>query len=191
MFNSPAPTGFTALLFAVRAGSSWGVGRRKEDRGIVVALAMRERRVFIATGYGVEGYLPDGRVGEILDTEVVPELKAGDASKAMLRASEALVAASAAEYRVTIEGVDDGERGRPPADSVAGNLLLGLLALLGLALLIILFVRHPWLLLFLLQSSGRGGFRGGGMGGGFGGGGLGGGGFGGGGFGGGGAGRGF
>ena len=46
--------------FAVRVGEEWGVGRRGEDRGIVVALAVAERDIFIAAGYGVEGYLPDG-----------------------------------------------------------------------------------------------------------------------------------
>ena len=180
---------------AVRAGSGWGVGRKGEDRGIVVALAIEERRVFIATGYGVEGFLPDGRVGEILDRDVRPLLRAGDYSGGLLAASRALAAAAASEYGVTIEGLP--VRGRSPRD-LRGSvwlkifILLFVLGLVGLRL---------WLKRGVIW--GRGGtFRGGGFGtglggggffgGGFGGGSSGGfGGFGGGGFGGGGAGRGF
>jgi uncharacterized protein len=175
--------------FAVRAGKEWGVGKKGQDRGIVVALSTGDRRVFIATGYGVEGFLPDGRVGGILDEYVIPALRGNDFSAGLQRASEALTAATAAEYHVQIEGVREDaarlrERGRPTLPSMI------LLALFGLIFLYIL-IRHPSLLWLMLISGQRGGYSGGGFrGGGFGsGGGFGG--FGGGGFGGGGAGRGF
>ena len=45
---------------------SWGIGKKGEDKGILIFLALKERRVRIETGYGVEGILPDGLVGEIL-----------------------------------------------------------------------------------------------------------------------------
>ncbi|PYS95892.1 MAG: hypothetical protein DMF50_06885 [Acidobacteria bacterium] len=178
--------------FAVRVGQQWGVGRKAEDRGVVVALAIEERRVFIATGYGVEGFLPDGRVGSILDQEVVPSLRRDDFSTALTRASTALTAAAAREYGVTIEGLDQGRGG--PGDGSAsrpGPLATALLVIVAIVVLVTV-VRHPWLLWFFLSGPGRRG-RGvsyGGFGGGFGGN-SGFGGFGGGGFGGGGAGRGF
>jgi len=180
--------------FAVRVGQQWGVGRKAEDRGVVVALAIEERRVFIATGYGVEGFLPDGRVGSILDQEVVPSLRRDDFSTALTRASAALTAAAAREYGVTIEGVDQGRGG--PGDGSAGRpgpLATALLLIVAIVVLVTV-VRHPWLLWFFLSGPGRrgrgGGVSYGGFGGGFGGN-SGFGGFGGGGFGGGGAGRGF
>ena len=103
----------------MRVGQQWGVGRKAEDRGVVVALAIEERRVFIATGYGVEGFLPDGRVGSILDQEVVPSLRRDDFSTALTRASAALTAAAAREYGVTIEGLDQGRGG--PGDGSASR----------------------------------------------------------------------
>ena len=42
--------------FSVRLGTEWGVGKQDVDRGIVVALAVEERGIDIATGYGVEGF---------------------------------------------------------------------------------------------------------------------------------------
>ncbi|MFA6345648.1 MAG: TPM domain-containing protein, partial [Syntrophales bacterium] len=57
---------------------AWGIGKQGEDRGVLIFLALKERKIRIETGYGVEGILPDGRVGEILDRHVVPFLRAGD-----------------------------------------------------------------------------------------------------------------
>jgi uncharacterized protein len=50
----------------------WGVGKRGSDNGVMVLLAIHERRVEIETGYGVEGMLPDGAVGEIIRTAMSP-----------------------------------------------------------------------------------------------------------------------
>jgi uncharacterized protein len=186
----PALAGETIEDFAVRVGSEWGVGKKGEDRGIVVALARADRAVFIATGYGVEGYLPDGKVGAILDAHVLPHLRKDDFSTGLYQASVALVAASGSEYGVTISGAEAppvqpaGEPAGEPASKPSGwSGLEGILRIvLGLVALY-LFIRHPrWFLFFLLARGGRGGgFGNGGFGGGGGFGGFGGGGFGGGG----------
>jgi uncharacterized protein len=179
--------------FAVRVGSEWGAGRKGEDRGIVVALSIEERRVFIATGYGVEGFLPDGRVGAILDRLVIPRLKANDYPEAMLQASAALVSAAAQEYGVTVDGIGPDGRGVPGAGpEVRFGPGAFLLVILVLAVSLYLFIRHPILfwMFFSGPRRGGGGISYGGFRGGFGGN-SGFGGFGGGGFGGGGVGRGF
>ena len=178
--------------FAHRVGETWGAGRKGEDRGIVVALAVGERRIGMATGYGVEGFLPDGRVGSIIDRHAIPLLRQNDYSTALLQTSAALVGAAAAEFGVTIRGVaarpPDRNAGRRGRRMTPGGIILSLLMLVGMGYLA---VRHPTLFFLLLMSGmGRGG-RGGGFGGGGFGGGSGFGGFGGGGFGGGGASRGF
>ena len=187
----PSLDGEPLADFALRVGEEWGVGDKDEDRGIVVALALEEREIFIATGYGVEGYLPDGRVGRLIDRYAIPSLRQNDYSTALLRISEALAAASAAEFGVTLEGIT----ARPRRDGPRSTERLSPLRILGglifLAVMAYLAIRHPTLFfLLLLSGMGRGGHRGGFGGGGFGGG-SGFGGFGGGGFGGGGAGRSF
>ena len=154
--------------FAVRVGEEWGVGRQGEDLGIVVALSVAERDLFIAAGYGVEGYLPDGRVGAIIDS-AMPALAQSDYSAGVLQISAALVEASAAEYGVVVEGaaaVARPVRGTSTGPVGRGRGLLGLLGMLGMAYL---FFRHPtlfFLLMFSGMGRGGGGFRGGGFGGG-------------------------
>src|SRR5439155_286676 len=95
--------------FAVRVGGEWGAGRKGQDRGIVVAVTTDEPHVFVATGYGVEGFLPDGRVGAILDSYVVGPLRSRDFDTAVMQASGQLVAACAAEFGVTIDGIEPSE----------------------------------------------------------------------------------
>ncbi|HXU11878.1 MAG TPA: TPM domain-containing protein [Candidatus Binatia bacterium] len=176
--------------FAVRVGSEWGAGKKGEDRGIVVAVTTEEPHIFVATGYGVEGFLPDGRVGSILDRDAVAPLRARNFDAALNATSAALVAACAAEYGVTIEGIQPSRRPDRPSRIPWPVLLF---------LLFLAFMFFTRLRMGIPLGVGRrsrrgiwygGGFGGGGFGGGFGGGGGGGfGGFGGGGFGGGGAGR--
>jgi uncharacterized protein len=188
--------------FAVRAGAQWGVGKKGDDRGIVIALSMDPRRIHVATGYGVEGYLPDGKVGAILDSEVMPHLKAGDYSRGLLQASAAFTSIAAQQSGLTIEGLQE-KRAQGRSRGRGGGGFFGVIFLLVVLFMVLSAMRNPVLGALILSGMGRrrrgpGGFGGGWGGGGFGGGGFGGGGFsggfggfGGGGFGGGGAGRGF
>ena len=75
-----------------RAGPEWGLGREMTDTGIVVALSMQEHSVLIATGHGVEEFLPDARVQKIIKEVILPRLYRSDVSHAMLHASSALIA---------------------------------------------------------------------------------------------------
>ncbi len=181
----PKLEGETIEGLAVRVGQEWGAGRKGEDRGIVIAFSLTDRKIFVATGYGVEGYLPDGRVGEFRD-QVRPHLRRDDFSTGLFQLSAALVAASAAEYGATISGVSRVRRVPQRRKYGARQIIFGMLGMLGF---LYMLTKHPRLLLLMLMFSGRGGYGGGG--GGFGGGGGGFGGFGGGGFGGGGAGGSF
>lgn len=64
--------------YAVRLFEEWGIGKRSEDNGILLILAVEERKVRIEVGYGLEGYITDGRAGRILDEAVIPDLRNND-----------------------------------------------------------------------------------------------------------------
>lgn len=177
--------------FSVRVGTQWGVGREGEDRGVVVAFALEERRIFIATGYGVEGFLPDGKVGGILDQFVMPHLKRNDFSTGLAAAGAAVAGEAAREYGVTITGAARAvPRSRGRSGAGFGRRMIMMLMFFGYMGFFGLF-RSARRNRFRRSRAGFyfGGFGSGYGSGGFGGGGFGG--FGGGGFGGGGAGRGF
>jgi uncharacterized protein len=180
------------FTYAMRVVDEWRPGRKREDTGLLVLLAIKDRKLRVLTGYGLEGILPDGLVGQIQDEEMVPALRTGNVDQAIERGVRAFAARIAADKGVTLTGVPP-LRARPrPAVQASPWLTL-------MVLLLIFAV-----LAYAASQGGggrsyrrrRGGFFPGywggggfGRGGGFGGGGGGFGGFGGGGFGGGGAGR--
>ena len=178
------PDQFSNELF-----EAWGIGKKGEDKGVLIMLAVEERRVRIETGFGVEGVLPDGLVGSILDQYVVPLLKQN-------RFEDGLFNAMAATGQVLAKDAGTEITGRMQASSGQRRTTGRRASPLSLLPLIIIFVilmstrsgrrMLPFILLIALSGGrgGGGGFGGGGFSGGFGG-------FGGGLSGGGGAGRGF
>ena len=177
--------------YAMRLAETWRPGARDEDNGVVFLTAVKDRKVQILTGYGVEGALPDGLVGEIRDRAILPHYRSGDYASGIATGVEALTRAIAGEYSVALTGTPVG---RPLARRRVSRRTDAIPSLL---LLLVFFVILPnlglvggrrarrgmWMGPMWGTGFGGGGFggRGGGFGGGFGG-------FGGGGFGGGGAG---
>ena len=175
--------------YANRLYQAWGIGKKGEDKGVLIFLTVKERRVRIETGYGAEGILPDGLVGEILDRYALPYFKEGQYGKGMAETMAAVSSVVAKAAGVTLTGVRPPERRQVGTERGPGIFQL---VLLLAALFFLIGTRQgrallPWIL--LLMMSGSGDRRGGGGFGGFGGGGFGG--FGGGSSGGGGASRGF
>jgi uncharacterized protein len=59
-------------------GQTWGIGgSAKNDNGVIILLAKKERKIWISAGYGVEDRLTAGIGGEITRTYILPEFKAG------------------------------------------------------------------------------------------------------------------
>jgi len=173
--------------YGVAIASEWGIGKEGKDNGVLLLLSMKERRIRLDVGYGLEGAIPDGLAGQIIDDSVLPSLQAGDYGGGLLKGVQAVAGIIAKEYDVDLGAYDLSESRKYTRTGVPG---------LGLIMFIIIAMlfgggRFIFPLLFLGGMTSRG-FFGGGFGSGgssFGGGGFGG--FGGGGFGGGGASRGF
>lgn len=74
--------GYTPNEFATEIGDRWGVGQKKIDNGIVILIKPKTRfskgQVFIATGRGLEGALPDVFCNRIVEDKMIPILKEGN-----------------------------------------------------------------------------------------------------------------
>ncbi len=173
--------------YANRLYEAWGIGAKGEDKGVLIFLAAQERRIRIETGYGVEGILPDGLVGDILDRNVIPYLRKGDYDSGLSSAMVAVSSIIAKDAGVSLTGAPQTRR-QPVSRQKKGSSVFSLI-MLFIVMSLLLGTRQgrrmlPFILLMLLMGGGRGGGGFGGFSGGFGG-------FGGGMSGGGGAGRGF
>lgn len=180
------------------ANNGKGIGEKDKNNGLLILLALKERRVWIEVGYGLEEFITDRFSGETSRQYMVPEFRSGGYGTGLLVGTARVVGRIAKGRGVTLKDVqlppdDDGDR-RPANFPLALPVIIFIIILIvsriggGPGAGMLLWALGPW----SGWSSGVGSF-GGGRGGGFGGGGFGGGfgGFGGGGSGGGGGGAGW
>ncbi|MBI9040377.1 MAG: TPM domain-containing protein [Lutibacter sp.] len=179
----------------------WKIGQAKEDNGVLILLANKERKIWISPGYGVEIKLTAGITGDIVREVIIPEFKTGDFYAGLDKGADAIFEVLKGTYKAN--KTNEKEEGFPSF----------VIIFIIFIILIIIFSKKnsgggnggkgfrrdstaaDILETIILTRAGRGGFGGGfgsgsGSSGGFGGGGFGGG-FGGGGFSGGGAGGGW
>ncbi len=149
----------------------WKMGKKGSARGVLVLLAVDDHKRRIEVGYGLEGILPDAKLGDI-GREMVPELRANDFDGAVTTAVGELAQVIAADAKVTLDDEPAIATTRHPVRHglAVGKIILLIIVLvffggfhlirflLGFGLFSSFFGRGPWI-------------GGGGMGGGFGGGG--------------------
>ena len=63
--------------FAMRVAEQWKLGSAKQDNGLLIAVAVNDQKIHIATGYGLEGVLPDIMVSRIIRNQITPDFKQG------------------------------------------------------------------------------------------------------------------
>lgn len=83
----------TPKEFATGLFNTWKIGKKDRDNGLLLLISRGDRRIEIETGYGLEGVLPDAKVGQIIDRDMKPKFKQGDFDRGTLAGIQALVAA--------------------------------------------------------------------------------------------------
>src|SRR3989339_1540471 len=58
--------------YAIDLGKAWKVGKADKNNGLLILYCKAENKIFAATGYGLEGILPDSKIGRLLDENYVP-----------------------------------------------------------------------------------------------------------------------
>ncbi len=156
------------------AHNQWKLGQKGKDNGVLLVIAIKDRKYRIEVGYGLEGVLPDSLVGSIGRQIMVPYFKKGDYSNGIFATTLAMANEIASDAGVKITGMPALKRSGPPArQTKPPSLMQTVMTILFVIVMVILFIKNPrlFLLLFMFSSmGGRGGSWGGG-GGGFGGGG--------------------
>lgn len=84
--------------YGTRLAQRWGIGSEQHDNGILLLVALGDRRVTIQTGYGVEGAVPDAIAYRIIENEIKPAFRAGDYYTGIDRATDALIKYTQGEY---------------------------------------------------------------------------------------------
>lgn len=95
--------GMAPSQFAYELGEKWGVGGEKLNNGVVILIKPKnytKGEVFIATGYGVEGALPDASCSRIINNEMIPSFKVNDYYGGVVKALNVILPVLANEYSI-------------------------------------------------------------------------------------------
>jgi uncharacterized protein len=85
--------------FTVKTAEAWKAGRKELDNGAVFFVFVKDRKMRIETGYGLEGALPDALAARILDEQVRPRFRAGDFAGGLEAGIDGIIAATKGEYK--------------------------------------------------------------------------------------------
>ena len=79
---------------AVKLFELWKIGKKSSDNGLLLLWSTGDRRIRVEVGYGLEGALPDGKVGAILDAYVMPQFRSGQFDEGLIAGVDALLRAA-------------------------------------------------------------------------------------------------
>jgi uncharacterized protein len=127
----PSLEGEPLFDFSHRVASAWKLGQKGTDNGVLLLIAIKDRKVRIEVGYGLEGTLTDARSAQIIRNEIVPRFRAADYAGGVVAGVEAILK--------TIEGTyeaPDHPAGPAQLDDRVGGVLFAVIigVIIGLAL---------------------------------------------------------
>ena len=67
--------GYSLESYATKLFRECGIGDKNKNNGLLLLLALEERKFRVEVGYGLEGILPDGKTGRFQDEYIIPYLK--------------------------------------------------------------------------------------------------------------------
>ncbi len=144
--------------FTIRTAQAWRVGRKKLDNGAILFVFVKDRKMRIEVGYGLEGSLTDLRSHQILDEQIAPLLRSGEPARALEAGIDGMIAVTRGEYQAPA-----GRKASPR--NALGS--LGTLILVAILFLVILRLQGGLgSTLYTGRGWRRGGWGGGGWGGG-------------------------
>lgn len=124
--------GFEPAQFATELIRAWGVGLKEKNNGVVILIKPGEkagqRKLFIATGYGLEGAIPDLAIRRILEEQMFPNLKQGLYYEALDKTTNELMKLASGEIKVK----DNRRNKHEPSSGVS----IGIIAMAVIAMLV-------------------------------------------------------
>ncbi len=87
--------------YAPKLFAQWGIGQKSKDNGVLLLLSIQEHSIRIEVGYGLEGALPDSVAQSIINTDLTPNLKAGNYDAGVTAAVSDIMLATQNEYTGT------------------------------------------------------------------------------------------
>lgn len=85
--------------YALGLGRKWGIGGKSKNNGVILLVAIGDRKMSIQTGYGLEGALPDIYTKRIIENDIKPYFKEGDYYSGIEAGTNAIISLTKGEYK--------------------------------------------------------------------------------------------
>ncbi|MBL4675644.1 MAG: TPM domain-containing protein, partial [Mucilaginibacter sp.] len=85
--------------YATELLRKWGIGSKGKNNGVLVLVALKDRKMAISTGYGAEGSLPDITTQEIIQNDMKPHFRQNDYYRGLDAATDDIFKAMRGEYK--------------------------------------------------------------------------------------------
>jgi uncharacterized protein len=131
--------------YTVRVARAWKVGTKEKNNGVVLFVFTGDHKMFIQTGYGMEGALPDVLCKRIVSDEIAPRFKQGDFNGGLTAGVHAVIAATKGEYKGTGRTIRQGQRNIFGPGSSVLVLASPFLILFSIAIFVHWLSRRGWL----------------------------------------------
>ena len=116
-------TGDTPIFdYSLAVARGWGIGAKEGDQaGLLLLVAVKDRKYFTQVSRHVEGDLPDGLLGQIQRERLVPPFRQGDYARGISDTAETYIATVAQSRGFSVEGIDQRRAYQPSAGRRAGR----------------------------------------------------------------------
>lgn len=108
----PTLNGNDVADYANKLFRAWGIGNKKNNNGVLILVAIQERKIRIEVGYGLEGAIPDVTAKDIIENDIAPSFKKNDYLRGFSEAIQSLSRAAVGEYKQQREKHDGGGAGK-------------------------------------------------------------------------------
>ncbi|WP_294034538.1 TPM domain-containing protein [uncultured Moraxella sp.] len=86
----PSTDGEPIFDYAMQVADRWGLGNKDTDNGLLIVVAVNDRKMQILTGHGLEGIIPDAIAKRIIREEMTPAFKDGRYADGLMQAVDAI-----------------------------------------------------------------------------------------------------
>lgn len=148
--------------FAVKLFEEWGIGSKEYDNGLLMLIVPEERQIWIEVGYGLEGALPDSKVGRIIEDSILPYFREDKYTEGVIAGFNDIINEVEREYNIQLERdrINEDYYNLDEYHPVSGLFsgLKGILLVIGVVIFLIVdFKFFNGYLTYLFIFRGRGG----------------------------------
>lgn len=97
--------------YGVQLLRKWGIGQKDKNNGVLVLVAIGDRKMSIQTGYGAEGALPDIVTQDIIQNDLKPHFKQDDYYGGLDAGTNSIIKAMKGEYKAAKKQQKQGTGG--------------------------------------------------------------------------------